>query len=782
MEQANMSRNINVSRISNGSNTGLVAVGIARITEAARCEDRLQRDVCQLPMRRRARVLSFIVIAAIFSLGSLAGRAETNPPASNDKNVSNGPEASSVPGFTDQASWHKTMAAQPVAKAGCFTATYPSPNWVEVPCATGRPAAPFSPQFQPFLAGNGADSVAQSGRTISSVTGSFPNVSGLVSEYDTRQGPNAFSLQINSNNNFPTPLCTFTFFFSTVSVCKGWQQFVYSTNSNGAIVTIENWLVDVPSWMPCPGGWQRSSIPAGSPGAGPGCTMFSSILQVPSVGIADLTNLQLEGQVNVNGYDEAIVWIAGKPWMSTQPSSTLNLYQSWNGAEFNVFGDGGAASAIFNPGTSITVAMTVFDGAGSNPLTCMPGGTTAETNNLTLSAGCCPSGQANEIVFEEAASASAPTCFAVAPVASAPGACFSTYNQTAEPLSPAFFVTDRSGRLLKRYWSQAANDWLWLDDGSPGVNLVGQPSEILNSPAAGTKFFVLGRDGRIYEHYFDASSSSWGWTPHGAPAGTSVASPPGAVMTAYNQASNDLPLSPAFFVVGANGLLYENVWNQAANSWQWQPHGAPPGELLMGKPGALLTETGLKFFVMGTKGELFERYWNPQSRSWNWTPHPAPSGVRFQLPPGAALSAYRQAGALRSPALFLAATNGEVWETYWSQAADNWLWQNLGAPSESAISGQPGAVFNSAGIGTKFFAAGTDGQIYAGTWDAASLKWSWTSQQGPPGGGAISPPSCALDSAATGIKYFISTADGHVWENYLDAATGSWGWTAHGPN
>jgi hypothetical protein len=55
----------------------------------------------------------------------------------------------------------------------------------------------------------------------------------------------------------------------------------------------------------------------------------------------------------------------------------------------------------FNPGTSITVAMNV-DGTGSGPATCTSGGTTAETNNLTLSGTCASGYQANQVDFREA--------------------------------------------------------------------------------------------------------------------------------------------------------------------------------------------------------------------------------------------------------------------------------------------------------------------------------------------------------------------------------------------
>jgi len=63
--------------------------------------------------------------------------------------------------------------------------------------------------------------------------------------------------------------------------------------------------------------------------------------------------------------------------------SVLNLDQGWTTAEFNVFGDCCLSEANFSSGTTVVVSTTVGDGKPNAP-SCVSGGTTGETNNLTL--------------------------------------------------------------------------------------------------------------------------------------------------------------------------------------------------------------------------------------------------------------------------------------------------------------------------------------------------------------------------------------------------------------
>ncbi len=81
--------------------------------------------------------------------------------------------------------------------------------------------------------------------------------------------------------------------------------------------------------------------------------------------------------------------------------SLINLQRSWQGAEFNVFGDCCVTESNFNSGTTIIVRVDINDGTTKAP-SCSAMGFTGETNNLTLISPCCPIGGSSPgIVFTE---------------------------------------------------------------------------------------------------------------------------------------------------------------------------------------------------------------------------------------------------------------------------------------------------------------------------------------------------------------------------------------------
>jgi hypothetical protein len=124
-----------------------------------------------------------------------------------------------------RAQWQKDIARLPVPKKGCFTASYPSKQWKEVPCVAA-PTRPFLPAqgTRPYTIGGAAPCAGTpilppglclnnrtgisadlrgrpfvTGNQISWVTGRFDTVSGTTSD--------RFSLQINTNF-FATSWCT----------------------------------------------------------------------------------------------------------------------------------------------------------------------------------------------------------------------------------------------------------------------------------------------------------------------------------------------------------------------------------------------------------------------------------------------------------------------------------------------------------------------------------------------------------------------------------------------
>jgi hypothetical protein len=225
------------------------------------------------------------------------------------------------------------------------------------------------------VGGEGGDFAAQSSGLITWAVGSFPSVTGVTSETDATFGPNAFGLQLNANT-FPSSLC---------QGCTGWEQFVFQNFPGGQYfsgVYIQYWLLNAQS---CPPSW---TFFAGGPGETSGCYLNSQMTPVSPLTIADLGGLSLFGQAS-GGTDVVFLFMPSGNAYAEGQDSLLNLEDSWNAAEFNVFGAGNGSQAVFNGGSTIVVQTSIYDGTMNVPA-CPSEGFTAESNSLTLVPPCLP--------------------------------------------------------------------------------------------------------------------------------------------------------------------------------------------------------------------------------------------------------------------------------------------------------------------------------------------------------------------------------------------------------
>ncbi len=280
----------------------------------------------------------------------------------------------------DQAkldAWHKSMARVPLPKKGCFTVSYPSTQWQEVPCGKA-PARSYGPA-KPYLVGHGINFEAVTPNNMTSATGSFDTVN-IASETDNGM-PDIYSLQLNSG------------FFSSPTACaggsvncNGWQQYIYSSGLGTAF--IEYWLLHY--MAPCPPGWTQISV---------SCVMNSVMLPVPGPQpISNLKNITLQGTA-VSGGGDTITVGTPSTISAMYLDNVLNLADDWKKVEFGVFGDGGGDNAVFlpDPGSSMAVRTTVDDGTMNVP-TCTIESTTSETNSLNLIQPCCAYGGAKPAI------------------------------------------------------------------------------------------------------------------------------------------------------------------------------------------------------------------------------------------------------------------------------------------------------------------------------------------------------------------------------------------------
>jgi hypothetical protein len=310
-------------------------------------------------MKRPAgHLLAAILLFAFFSSSAIAAPAKQAVASKEDRRTIE--------------SWRKSMAHVRLPHKGCFKTSYPNTGWREVPC-TAAPERSYPPRVL-YTVGSAVDFSAVVSGHIASATGSFDAVN--VTSENNSGNPDTYSLQLNSEY-FTSPACAGA---ANPNVCKGWQQFIYSTGLASAF--IEYWLIDYAA--PCPAGWNTVSVH---------CVKNSAAIPVAAEPVANLMQLSLTGTATAGGSDTLIMSTSGGDLSAMYQDDELSLAQGWKLAEFGIFGDGGGSDATFNAGATMAVRTTVDDGTTNAPA-CALEGYTSETNNLNLVPPCCPYGGA----------------------------------------------------------------------------------------------------------------------------------------------------------------------------------------------------------------------------------------------------------------------------------------------------------------------------------------------------------------------------------------------------
>ncbi len=319
-------------------------------------------------MKRPWRFTAFVMAGAMAMAGTLVTAGESAFGATGR----NGPTG---------ATWQKAIANLPLPGEGCFTASYPSLQWHAARCKVA-PGVPFEPAVanqsataSPLAAvGNGNDYSAVVTGPITEATGSFADVSPGITEKGQYGGAgpklaNTFSLQLNSQFFSGSPTCSGS---SKPSKCLAWQQFVYDTHSN--TVFMQYWLINYSAT--CPSHWfsYLSDCYKNSP---------ASTFPGGALTAADLATTKLSGSANLGGTDAVELSNGSQATSADNPDTVLDLAQSWNTTEFDVFGDAGGARAKFGKKTTLEAQTTISSTSLAAP-ECVKEGFTGETNNLKL--------------------------------------------------------------------------------------------------------------------------------------------------------------------------------------------------------------------------------------------------------------------------------------------------------------------------------------------------------------------------------------------------------------
>jgi hypothetical protein len=299
-----------------------------------------------------------------------AGQSSTAPPTST-----NGPSEAQPSAQQLRENWRQLMLKRPAPKAGCYSTTFPSTEWQELPCST-ETARPHPPALShlPQTGGAGNDPSALVTGSLTSATGSLHQVTGVTQESDPG-GQNSYSLQLNTNN------------FNSASLCAGqpkcgWQQFIRDNPGN---VYIQYWLINHTSPCPAkPSGWQFF---AGGSGQASGCFINGNQTSAPTQSLSDLQGMRVIGGTSAAAQSVVYETAGDQIYTAKDNGDLLGIGTQWTQAEFNIFGLCCGNQATFNAGSTIVVQIDVGNGTQTAP-TCPNGGFTAESNNLNPVSPC----------------------------------------------------------------------------------------------------------------------------------------------------------------------------------------------------------------------------------------------------------------------------------------------------------------------------------------------------------------------------------------------------------
>ena len=352
--------------------------------------------------------------------------------------------SSSPPGKSNELSaWQHSMTKLPLPHKGCFTAKFPSTALVQTACK-------LAPPYRGTV-GGGNDSMAEvSSGSITSATGTFQNVTVTGERTLHARATNDFSLQLNTNsfttntsNGFIANQLGNVCQTDSGPACVGVEQFYLANFASfppvGTNLYMQFWLLGYyQDFGACPGsqipgGWE-SGIAGQWRQSGNDCFINGPAVSVPILSISDLSQLIMTGTVDQNGLDVAMLVDHDQLYTIGLPTNFLGMNQSWNQAEFNVFGLWMGYQAEFNPGTTITVVTAVEGSPGaSTSASCLTSGISLETNNLNLwPCSCFANG--GEITFTES-NASSPTCACPSNSTWNPGASSCACNVTGQVIN-----------------------------------------------------------------------------------------------------------------------------------------------------------------------------------------------------------------------------------------------------------------------------------------------------------------------------------------------------------
>lgn len=313
----------------------------------------------------------------LFLIAAVVMSAATWPAAGQVPDTAERLENRHGEGSPARETWRAQMDAIKPTGEGCFHARYPSTVLQQVSCKAAPPrsfASPHAPAARGASKAAGFSGYALGAPgLILEAAGSFPVVEGVTSVMSVppggNNGPNDYSLQLNTNKG-STPTC------EGRPNCSAWQQFIYSTDvdTGTAKIFMEYWLYN---YGECPAGWDGSGT----------CVKNSPAAQVPYIPVTELGKVQFRGYAQYRQLDGVRLVYGDDIYETAAADKEVQISKLWQQAEFNVYGNGGGSTAVFNSGSFIAVRVEArYPNYPSQAPACLANQITAEQNNLDVGA------------------------------------------------------------------------------------------------------------------------------------------------------------------------------------------------------------------------------------------------------------------------------------------------------------------------------------------------------------------------------------------------------------
>ena len=260
------------------------------------------------------------------------------------------------------------------------------------------------------------------------------------------------------------------------------------------------------------------------------------------------------------------------------------------------------------------------------------------------------------------------------------------YDHSGKADHLLFYRPGEGACFILQYDPSSGGHYTWADQGLPPNTKATSGIGVTTYRENGQQriyAFVTCDNSRLAVNYWNGTQ--WQWADQGAPAGRKIFGKPASISYFDSRLGTTRIYT---FLIGDDRHLYVNYWN--GSQWQWADQGTPPSAGVAVSPSAITypSEHGqvIEVFVIGNDGKLYQNRWDDSG--WSWTDLGMPTSpatkIGFSCAPVAMTDV--DASGKRSVSVFVRGADAKVWLNYWN--GSDWSWIDLGLGSSQGLAGE----------------------------------------------------------------------------------------------